>query len=102
MVDIIQYVAQVSKINKYNRTTQDIAIKLIEESVEVMEEVSIITGLSNFRETEALNLCDVLIDTFISMVDLGVNVYGDDFRELFEKRLRIKCDKWIEKYNKGN
>lgn len=96
MIDVIEHVVEVGKSIKNGRTTQDIAIKLAEESGEVMGEVSIITGLSDYKKTEALNLCD----TFINVVDLGVSVYGDDFQKLFEERLKVKCNKWIEKYNK--
>lgn len=100
MIDVIEHVIEVGKSVKNGRTTQDIAIKLAEESGEVMGEISIITGLSDYKKTEALNLCDELVDTFINVVDLGVSVYGDDFQKLFEERLKVKCDKWIEKYNK--
>ena len=92
MIDVIEHVVEVGKSIKNGRTTQDIAIKL--------GEISIITGLSDYKKTEALNLCDELVDTFINVVDLGVSVYGDDFQKLFEERLKVKCDKWIEKYNK--
>lgn len=44
MIDVIEHVVEVGKSIKNGRTTQDIAIKLAEESGEVMGEVSIITG----------------------------------------------------------
>jgi hypothetical protein len=96
---LIDKVIRVSKKVKNNRDEKDIAIKLAEESGEVMGVVSIMTGLSSYKPIKENDLVDELVDVFINIVDLGFKVYGKRFRNLFHRRLRLKLKKWEEKYN---
>lgn len=99
---LIDKVTALSKKIKNNRDAKDIAIKLGEESGEVLGVVSIITGLSSYKEVNKLDLVDELVDVFINIVDLGYFVYGKRFRALFHQRLRVKLRKWEDKYNLQN
>lgn len=80
------------------RDIKDVAIKLAEESGEVMGVVSTITGLSNYKQVEEMDLCDELADTLINIVDLGRLAYGSEFPSLLGDAVTRKCEKWKEKY----
>lgn len=99
-MDVIKHVVEVGESIKNGRNLQDVAIKLAEESGEVSGCVSIMTGLSDYKNIEPNDLADELVDTFINIVDLGRLAYGSDFQLIFQERLKVKCEKWIEKYNK--
>lgn len=81
------------------RDIKDVAIKLAEESGEVMGAVSIITGLSSYKHISEMDLCDELADTLINIVDLGRLAYGSEFLTLLGDSVERKCQKWKEKYN---
>lgn len=80
------------------RTLKDVAIKLAEESGEVMGVVSILTGLSSYKKVEEMDLCDELADTLINIVDLGRLAYGSEFPTLLAESVTRKCEKWKSKY----
>lgn len=81
------------------RDIKDVAIKLAEESGEVMGAVSIITGLSSYKHISEMDLCDELADTLINIIDLGRLAYGSEFLTLLGDSVEHKCQKWKEKYN---
>lgn len=91
---MIKEIMEVGSSIKNGRTIQDVAIKLAEESGEVMG----ITGLSSYKKINEMDLCDELADTLINIVDLGRLTYGDEFPSLLGKSVKRKCEKWKEKY----
>lgn len=97
---MIQEIMEVGSSIQNGRTIQDVAIKLAEESGEVMGAVSILTGLSSYKKIDTMDLCDELADTLINIVDLGRLTYGVNFPELLQASVTKKCQKWKEKYNK--
>lgn len=99
---LIDKVTAVSKKIQNNRDIKDVTIKLGEECGEVSGVVSILTGLSSYKKVDKNDLIDELVDVFINVVDLGFLFYGKRFRNLFHKRLRLKLNKWEEKYNLQN
>lgn len=92
---MIKEIMEVGSSIKNGRTIQDVAIKLAEESGEVM---GAITGLSSYKKINEMDLCDELADTLINIVDLGRLAYGDEFPSLLGKSVKRKCEKWKEKY----
>lgn len=97
---MIQKIMEVGSSIQNGRTIQDVAIKLAEESGEVMGVVSTITGLSSYKKVGDMDLCDELADTLINIVDLGRLAYGVNFPELLKESVTRKCEKWKEKYSK--
>ena len=68
---LIDKVTAVSKKIKNNRDIKDVSIKLGEECGEVQGVVSIMTGLSSYKEVKNNDLVDELVDVFINIVDIG-------------------------------
>ena len=95
---MIKEIMEVGSSIKNGRTIQDVAIKLAEESGEVMGAISTITGLSSYKKINEMDLCDELADTLINIVDLGRLTHGDEFPSLLGKSVKRKCEKWKEKY----
>lgn len=95
---MIQEIMEVGSSIQNGRTIQDVAIKLAEESGEVMGVISTITGLSSYKKVEDMDLCDELADTLINIVDLGRLSYGVNFPELLENSVKRKCKKWKDNY----
>ena len=93
---MIKEIMEVGSSIKNGRTIQDVAIKLAEESGEVI--ISTITGLSSYKKINEMDLCDELADTLINIVDLERLTYGDEFPSLLGKSVKRKCEKWKEKY----
>ena len=101
-MDILERILNTSKRMEGNgKTLKDAAIKFGEESGEVLGVVSILTGLSSYKEVHPLDLCDELADVLTNVVDLGFIHYGEGFLNLLSKSVDKKCKKWEDNYIKS-
>ena len=101
MMDILRYVLGISKEMKYKeKTLKDAAIKLGEETGEVMGVISVLTGLSSHKTIDNLDLSKELADVFLNIVDIGYLNYGERFLEMFEKSIIEKSKKRQDNYSK--
>lgn len=99
MNEIINKIIDVGSKIDNNRTLQDVMIKLTEETGEIAQVISMITGHTTYKSDKE-ELSGEIADLIIAAIDLGAIYYGSNFEKLLNDKINIKLNKWKEKYGR--
>lgn len=100
MSEIIKDIIEAGSLIKNDRTLKDVMIKVAEETGEIAQVVSMITGHTTYK-TGQEGLAGEIADLIIAAVDLGRLYYdGEDFEKILANKVECKINKWKEKYDR--